>query len=166
MTTFEQFDPTSTAWVFGSTSDLTVEQEHLVREQLGAFVRGWHAHNVPLRGAADVLDHRFVVASVAAGGENVSGCSIDTLYGAIKKIEKELGVSLLDSTVIHYRDGNGRVHSASREEFKRLAESGAVTPSTPVFDLSITTLGELRSSAFEKRAGESWHSRYFAAVAS
>jgi hypothetical protein len=36
-----------------------------------------------------------------------------------------------------------------------------VTPSTPVFDNTITTVGELREGAWERPAAESWHGRAF-----
>ena len=32
---------------------------------------------------------------------------------------------------------------------------------TPVFDLSLTTLGQVRDGGFEKPAGASWHARVF-----
>jgi hypothetical protein len=57
---------------------------------------------------------------------------------------------------VHFRDATGAVRTVSRDEFTELGERGAVTPSTVVFDPTVSTLGDW-SDHFETEASRSWH---------
>lgn len=158
----ESFSPRAQVWVFGAGRDLTQAEESQIREELGAFVRGWKAHEVPLRAAAEIIDRRFVVAAVDEQ-HAASGCSIDKLFGVMRSFEQRFGVTLLDTSSVWFRGRDGAVRSASREEFKKLAERGEVDAETVVFDFAVSSLADLRSESFSRPAGKSWHSRYLAA---
>jgi len=60
---------------------------------------------------------------------------------------------------VWYRDGESRIRSVMRGEFRQLAETGSVGPDTPVFDLTASTLGLIRSGGLERPASTSWHAR-------
>lgn len=161
----DSFSPRAQVWVFGADRDLAPAEELQIREQLGAFVRGWKAHEVPLRAAAEVVDRRFVIAAVDEQ-HAASGCSIDKLFGVLRGFEQRLGVSLLDTSKIWFRDRDGSVQSVTREEFRALAESGGVDAETTVFDFGVSSLADLHSESFARPAAKSWHSRYLTSAVS
>ena len=72
----------------------------------------------------------------------------------------ELGASFIDHAPVWYRDGH-EVRSVSRPAFKALADDGEVDLSTPVFDTSLTRIGDYRAGALETPARGSWHGRAF-----
>ena len=88
-----------------------------------------------------------------------SGCSIDALMGRLGELEREFGFGLTDASPVWYRDGEGHIRSVTREDFRKLADSGTVGPETPVFDLTASSLGPIRSSGLERPASTSWHAR-------
>jgi hypothetical protein len=59
--------------------------------------------------------------------------------------------------VVFFRDQKGAIECTERERFTALSAEGKVKPETPVFDPTVTTLGEWRAR-FELDAAHSWHS--------
>ena len=85
-----------------------------------------------------------------------SGCSIDSLVRQLRALEADLGLDLLDSRPVWYRDGDS-IRRCTRSEFRDLWTSGEVDLTTPVFDLTVSRAGDLRAGRLEVPAGDSWH---------
>jgi hypothetical protein len=73
------------------------------------------------------------------------------MFGTLRQLERDLGVDILDSNRVFFRDG-GDVQSVTRSEFRN-----AATTATPVFDITVERLGEVREGSWEKPAAQSWH---------
>ena len=58
---------------------------------------------------------------------------------------------------VWFRDPSGRIGTVSRGGFTDLGRSGEVSASTPVFDLTLTRLVDLRAGRLEAAAGDTWH---------
>ncbi|HEY0591577.1 MAG TPA: hypothetical protein VGF40_07405 [Thermoanaerobaculia bacterium] len=146
-------------WVFGANAPLTDAQKRAARETIAAYLVDWNSHGDDIPAAVDVLGDRFVV--VAADRRAVSGgCSVDRMYRQIRALKESVGADLLDTTLVFWRE-NGSVRSASRAEFRRLAEAGEVDAATVVVDTTAETLGAIRSGAWEKPAAAAWHADAF-----
>jgi hypothetical protein len=145
-------------WVFASDQAVAGENTHRMLAQVDDFLDRWHAHGTPLTSAREWRDDRFLL--IAADGEGASGCSIDGLFRALKTLGTQIGANLVTSGLVFYRDRDAVVQSVTRPQFSAAAGSGAVTPETPVFDTSLTTLGDVRAR-FERPASESWHAALF-----
>jgi len=147
-------------WVFPATESLTSAQSDAFIQAVDTFLEAWAAHGVPLRCGRELRDDRFLVVGVDVDAEAPSGCSIDALVNRLRALGTELDVSLIDHSPVWYRSGD-EIETASRAEFRTLAESGAVSPETPVFDTSLTTIGSFRAGEFEQPAAETWHGSVF-----
>jgi hypothetical protein len=143
-------------WLFGAAAPIDDVDEARVLAAVDHFLAAWKAHGQPLWAARDWRDGRFLAVGVDTTREGASGCSIDGLYRALKAIEGGIGTTLLDSSLVYYRDAAGFVHGVSREDFSRLAREGHVDAATTVMDLAITDAAAYRTT-FERRAGDSWH---------
>lgn len=160
VTTFDQLPDHARLWVFASERPLgPAEADRLLRE-VDRFLAGWHAHQVPLTAARDWRHDCFLLVGVDERAAGVSGCSIDALVRTMKALGEELGVGLLDHGAVHYRANDG-VRRLSREAFAEAAGRGDVAPQTTVFDNTVTSVGALRSGAWERPAASSWHQRAF-----
>ena len=51
------------------------------------------------------------------------------------------------------------IHSVSRDDFGKLVEAKEVVADTPVFDLTISSVGPYKAGKFKVRAGDCWHAR-------
>jgi hypothetical protein len=97
----------------------------------------------------------------SAPATGVSGCSIDTLYRALRLIEREIGVSILDGSLVFYRDPTGAVQAVERKRFREVVAAGDVLASTVVFDNTVGTVGAIRRGEWERRYAGSWQERAF-----
>lgn len=137
-------------WIFGISPALDPAGGARLLQQVDAFLDRWAAHNVPITAARELIEGSFLVIAADERSEK-SGCSIDRMFGTLRALEQELGVTILDSGRIFYRDADG-VRAVPRARFRT-----AATAETAVFDVTAERLGEVRSGAWERRAADSWH---------
>ncbi|HYO75627.1 MAG TPA: hypothetical protein VE010_04125 [Thermoanaerobaculia bacterium] len=139
-------------WIFGISPSLDEQQSAHLQRTVDGFLENWAAHGVPITAAAEVREGSFLVVAADERSDK-SGCSIDRMFGTLRKLEGELGVQILDSTRVFYREGEN-VRAIDRTKFRT-----AATPDTSVFDVTAERLGDVRQGAWERRAAESWHSQ-------
>jgi hypothetical protein len=147
-------------WIFGSTRPLTPGNP-VVEERLTRFFSQWNAHGAPVTGRWRILEDRFLVVLREPEGAEVSGCSIDSMVGEVKALEKELDTRLLDSSRIFCRNSEGVVEAVNRLEFKALAAAGKISADTEVFDTTVARLSDLVPGVFSKPLKDSWHATLY-----
>lgn len=148
-------------WVHATEQPVPEDAKQAWLQHMDRFLTHWMSHGRPVRGAAAVLDDRFLVASgMLTEPGSISGCGIDALTRAMTEGADALGITLASPLLIYWRNDRGAVASLTRGAFRRLVAVGDIGSETSVFDLGLTTLGELRSG-FEKPFRSSWHVRVF-----
>jgi hypothetical protein len=155
---FDALPDSARIWIFGSDRALDCQTIELLMATVDRYLSEWKAHGVPLRSGRDWREDRFLTIGVDVTAENASGCSIDGLFRALRQIEQSTGARLVGGGRIFLRARDGSITVVSREEFVDQARRGVVTGETPVFDLSLATLGDFRQR-FERRAWEGWTAR-------
>jgi hypothetical protein len=148
-------------WVFGASPSLGPAASRRLLAAVDEFLSGWTAHNVPVISGRELIDGTFLVIAAERNSET-SGCSIDRLFNTLQRLEADLRVNLVDTERIFYRDPGGAIRTASRAEFRSLAEQHEVHAGTRVFDPLVETVGAIRRGELEKPAASSWHGRAFA----
>jgi hypothetical protein len=143
-------------WVFGATAPLDEIDAAKLLAAVDAFLFQWKAHGHPLTCAREWREERFLAVGVDQRTEGASGCSIDGLFRTLQSLEKAVGASLVGGGNVFFRDALGLVHGIPRADFELLSKQGEVGAATPVFDTTVTALGDYRAR-FERPAGESWH---------
>lgn len=152
-------------WVFPVSRTLAEGELEGCLDVVDAFLDSWAAHGSPLRSSRRMHDGRFLLVGVDVDAEAPSGCSIDALVNQLRSLGREMDATFIDHGPVWYRQGD-EVRTASRSEFRALADEGRVTPDTIVFDTSLTRVSELRDGALERPARERWHGRVFFQTAS
>lgn len=151
---FEQLPDTARVWVFGCDRPLHQEAPALLGE-VDEFLDQWAAHGKPLRCARDWRDERFLVIGVDPTHEQASGCSIDGLFRRLQALEGRLGTTMLSGGRIFYRDPKGQVQQTVRSQVRTLADAGAISGDSAVFDTTVTDARSYRAR-FEQPARETW----------
>lgn len=149
-------------WCFAADRTMSSDEATVLGERLAVFLGDWTAHAEELLVGFELRDHRFLLVAVDERQAAASGCSIDALTGHLRELERELDVGLIDGSAIWFRDASGDIRTVSRADFKNLAAGGAVGPDTPVFDITLLTLEQLRDGRLEVPARDSWHGRLLA----
>lgn len=158
---FSQLPDDARLWVFAAARPLTPEQQETLLARVDDFLADWLAHGRPVVGARELRHGRFLLVAADERATGVSGCSIDTLFRALQGLERELGASLLDSSLVHYRAEDGSIQALPRAEFRERVQAGEVGEDTPVFDNTVRSMGPVREGRWELPMRESWHARAF-----
>lgn len=148
-------------WIYAADRTLDESEQDRLVELLESFCGSWRSHGRRVESAATVLEGRFAVISGDIPGGDISGCGIDASVHALDRAARELDLGWLPGLAVHFRSRDGSISSASRADFRSMVKSNQVHSRTPVFDLSIETLGALRSGRFEQPAEATWHGRVF-----
>lgn len=156
--TFEQLPELSRVWVFAGDRPITGPDAERLLAETDRFLAQWQAHGSPLTAARDWRDDRFLIIGVDQGPASASGCSIDGLFRVLRGLEPVIGATMVGGGRVFYRDAEGRVESASRDEFAGRAAVGAISGRTRVFDPTVTTMTDFRDH-FETDAARSWHAQ-------
>jgi hypothetical protein len=149
-------------WVFASPADIPADRSAELLRRVDEFLEEWHAHGHPVVGGRDWRHDRFLLIAADEAATGVSGCSTDALFRVFKTAERDLGITLLDGSLIWYRDADG-IASTTRAEFRERVKQGQVTADTIVFDNTAPTVGDARAGRWERPMRESWHARAFGA---
>lgn len=157
---FDQMPPDARLWIFAASRPLSDEERRRVLGEADAFIAQWMAHGVPLTAARDFRYDRFILVGVDERAAGVSGCSVDALVRRMQQLQSVLGLELINNEPVLYRKGEA-IERVSRERFAGLVASGDVNLDTPVFDNTLTTVGDLRAGRWEVKAGDTWHARAF-----
>ena len=163
-TLFESFPDTARVWIYAAARPLTIEEHEYTCARLNNFMDEWSAHGTKLKADFKLMHKRFIVITVDESGQNATGCSIDTCVHEIQDIGAKLNLDFFNRMQVVYRDEtNNMVVSCTIAELKEMVAHHDFPDDTPVFDNSITTLGQLRS-AWEKPAHQTWIARYLTSV--
>lgn len=129
------------------------------------WLPSWTSHGRPVRAEAQ-LAHETVLAvgAVIAPEElnaGISGCGVDAMQHAVERAAADAGRALLPSLLITWQSADGAWHTSGRPAFRRAVAGGEVAPTTPVLDLTPTTLAALRRDGVVRPAGTAWTGRLF-----
>jgi hypothetical protein len=160
LSAFDQLPDAARLWIFGADRALTHPDAQRLLAGIDRFLADWTAHRAHLTAARDGRHDRFLMVGVDETAAGASGCSIDALVHEIQRLEGVLGIKLADRASVTFRRGE-EIDSVSRPQFADLAAGGDVNPDTPVFDNTLTTVGELRAGRWEVPARSAWHGRAF-----
>ncbi len=149
-------------WIFALENEVSPDSVPVLERSLLEFVQTWKAHGKPVHGSAAVLHNRFLVLTADGERCEVSGCSIDVMFRAVSDAARGVGAAVAPVDRIFYRSPEG-IRCVTRDEFKKLAQSGEITLETTVFNNTVQSAPELQA-AWEIPAGSSWHSRLIASV--
>jgi hypothetical protein len=160
---FSDLPDSARLWVFSCDPAPVASDAAALLQTADTFLDQWQAHGHPLSCARDWRDDRFLAIGVDQSTAGATGCSIDGLFRALRILEQSLGVRMVGGGSVFYRDADNVVRCVSRDDFTRLSEDGEISAATPVFDATLTTVGEWRT-VFERPAAESWQSALLASA--
>jgi hypothetical protein len=146
-------------WLFGISPSLDEQGSRSFLNRIDAFLAEWNAHGVPVRSGRQLIAGAFLVVAVDEASET-SGCSIDRMFGLLRELERELGVSALDSGRVFVRHSDGRVEALSRADFRDRGDLHTI-----IYDTTAERLGEIRSGHWIRKAEEAWPGKLLAAQA-
>jgi len=148
-------------WIYVADRSLSSMEQRTLQSHLEHFVTDWNSHGRTVCSEFLIANDRFVIIGAEIPDHEISGCGIDKSVHILQEAADAMGFQWLSGLDVLFVGPDGEIQSASRADFRRLADQGDVTSLTTVFDLSIRCVGDLRSGRFRKAATDSWHGRAF-----
>lgn len=146
----EQLDDHARTWLFGISPALNDEQSQKVLAHVDRFLDEWAAHGALVTSARALLLDSFLAIAVDERSET-SGCSIDRLFGLLRELERDLGVSILEANRVFVRHADGSIEALSRADFRDRGDLHTI-----VFDTTAERLADIRSGHWIRKAEEAW----------
>ncbi len=139
----QDFAPQSRVWIFQAGRPFAAEEVRMIDEQLLQFYLQWTAHEVPVKGWAKLLFGQFVVVIADEGHTHVSGCSTDSMVRVIKSLERQFNTPFFDRMTLTFLKGD-KAEMLPLNQVSYALEKGFLTPETPFFNNTVTTLAQLQ----------------------
>ena len=153
----DRFPDSARVWIYGCEQPIPDQYLGIVNQRITDFSNNWKSHGTRVDGYAFLFEQRFIFFCAL---DSPSGCSIDSSVAVLKKLYQDTGIDFLNINLIYFRQ-DSEIRCVSRRTFSALVRTGSVSLTTPVFDLSVERLGDLRRHGFEKLFKKSWHAHAF-----
>jgi hypothetical protein len=131
--------------------------------QMDPLIARWRHKGVQYQGAWALLEPRLLAVAEPTMASAPSGCAIDGMLRGVARIVADLGLALVDPQAVLVRLPEG-IRSFTRAELpERLAE-GTLDDQSPVVDLALLSLGDLRAGRLERPLAATWIGRKYLKV--
>lgn len=128
--------------------------------ELGPLLARWRHKGVQYQGAWALLEGRILAVAEPLLATQPSGCAIDGMLRGLRQAADRLGLGLLDPQAVLARV-DGAPRAFGREELEARLADGTLGPDTPILDLALLTLGDLRNGRFERPLAATWIGRKY-----
>jgi hypothetical protein len=132
----------------------------MLAPELDALLGRWHHKGTHYCAAWALLENRILAIAEPTLAAEPSGCAIDGMLRGVNQIAAKLKLSLEDPQAVLVRLPDGILAMARTEFGGRLAD-GTLDGTTPVLDLALLTLGELRQGRLERPLSATWIGRKY-----
>jgi hypothetical protein len=121
----------------------------------------WRHKGIQYRGAWTLLENRIIAIAEPTLAAQPSGCAIDGMLRGVSQLIARLGLALEapQAVLVRLRDG---ILALPRNELEARLADGSLNAATPVLDLALLTLGELRQGKLERPLAATWIGRRYA----
>lgn len=155
---FTQLPDSAKIWVYQSSRTFTAIEIEELNDSVSSFLDDWTAHGQDLQVGFLLPYNQFIVFGVNQDLHAASGCSIDASVRFIKSLESFHNLTLLDNSLVLYKQAES-IQKMTLSEFKKASSEGNFTGETIVFNNLVKTKGEFVSN-WETTAQNSWHNRF------
>ena len=131
-----------------------------IAPEVEALLARWRHKGVQYHAAWTLLEGRILAIAEPTLAVQPSGCAIDGMLRGVRQIAERQGLGLQDPQDILIRSAEGPRAFVRADLEARLAD-GTLQGTTPILDLALLTLGDLRNGRFERPLAATWIGRKY-----
>ncbi|WLT29958.1 hypothetical protein [Geothrix sp. PMB-07] len=128
--------------------------------EMEALMARWRHKGVQYQGAWALLENRILAVAEPTLAAEPSGCAIDGMLRGVNQLTSRLGLAVEDPQAVLVRLEDG-IHAISRTDLEERLADGTLDGATPVLDLALLTLGDLREGRLERPLAATWIGRKY-----
>lgn len=128
--------------------------------ELEALLGRWRHKGVQYQGVWTLLENRILAVAEPILATQPSGCAIDGMLRGVNQMVARLGLSLEDPQAVLVRLPDG-IRAFPRSDLEARLADGTLEGATPVLDLALLTLGDLRQGRLERSLAATWIGRKY-----
>ena len=133
-------------------------------EGLDGLLGQWRHKGQAYAGAFELLHGQIIAVAEPTLATAPSGCAIDGMLRKLDRLAEQLALPILDpaNTILVRLDG--ALRPIPKADLPEALDSGLLTAATPVLDLSLYTLADLRAGKLEVALANTWIGRKYPAA--
>lgn len=134
-------------------------------EAMDALIAEWRHKGVQYAGAWALIEGRILALAEPTMTTAPSGCAIDGMMRKVNRHLAELHLGLVDvaaSVLVRAKDG---LRAIPKTDLEARLSDGTLDAATPVLDLALFSLGDLRNGKLEKPLAATWIGRKYKVAA-
>lgn len=155
---FPGFPDESRLWVLALSRQADPGQASRFEEGLGALLGHWRHKGQAYEAAWELRERQLILVVEPSMAAAPSGCAIDGMLRKVGALVRELGLELIGEERILVRM-EGDLTGILRTDLAAALEEGHLGADTPVVDLSLHHLGQLREGRLERPLARTWIGR-------
>jgi hypothetical protein len=159
--TLDTLPGTSRLWLLALPVPPDPEAAVRLRQGLEAVVAQWRHKGQAYQGAGVLLEPQLLAVAEPTLATRPSGCAIDGMLRRIQRLVEGLGLGLVDPAASILVRLQGRLVAIPKEAIPARLEDGTLDTGTPLLDLSLYSLEDLRAGRLEVPLGASWVARRY-----
>jgi hypothetical protein len=144
-------------WLLALTHDT---EAAVLAPEVESLLGRWRHKGVQYQGAWTLLERRILAVAEPTLATEPSGCAIDGMLRGVNQLTAKLGLALEDPQAVLVRLADG-LRAIPRSDIGARLGDGTLDGSTPVLDLALLALGDLRQGRFERPLAATWIGRKY-----
>lgn len=128
---------------------------------MDAALADWRHKGTQYHATWTLLEGRLLAIAEPALAANPSGCAIDGMLRRIPRVVEAAGTALVDPNDAVVVRLSGGLCAIPRADLASRLEDGTLDGATPVLDLALYTLGDLRRGRLERPLAACWIGRKY-----
>ncbi|EKB48376.1 hypothetical protein B879_03012 [Cecembia lonarensis LW9] len=150
----------SRIWVYKADRRFNNSELVFVKEKLEQFCEQWNTHGSLMPTSFDIRFDQVIILAVDESRLGASGCSIDSSVRALKGIEQELGINLLDQGKVGFMNEGSKLEVSQALGIKSKVEEGILQADTIVLNPVVQRKSDLQNN-WMISAKKSWLNKFF-----
>lgn len=157
---FQPLPDSARLWLVALDAAPSAEARARLQEGMEAILGQWRHKGHAYRGAFAMVKDRILAVAEPELASAPSGCAIDGMLRKVRRLVGDLGLAEVDPAASVLVDAGG-LRTVPKEDLAARLQDGTLGPDTTVLDLSLYSLGDLRSGRLETPLARTWIGRKF-----
>jgi hypothetical protein len=159
---FATLPDSSRLWLLALESAPGPAAQAQLEHGLTEIVAQWRHKGQAYQGACALLSGQIIAVAEPNLATNPSGCAIDGMLRKIDRLASQLALDLVDPAESVLVRQDGALRPIPKTALGGCLEEGTLTAATPVVDLGLYSLADLRAGRLEAPLASTWIARKYA----